>query len=124
MDDESSDDRHQPNVLSATALSQLLGRGGTTSVAVVESCLARIEERDATLRAWAHVDRDRALAQARARDAEPRRSPLHGVPIGIKDIFDTYDMLTSHGSKAFSGHRPTADSGIVALIRRAGRCTA
>jgi amidase len=120
MDDESSDDRHQPNVLSATKLSLLLGRGETTSVAVVESCLARIEERNATLRAWAHVDRDLALAQARARDAEPRRSPLHGVPIGIKDIFDTYDMPTGHGSKAFSGHRPTADSGIVALMRRAG----
>jgi Asp-tRNA(Asn)/Glu-tRNA(Gln) amidotransferase A subunit family amidase len=42
------------------------------------------------------------------------------VPIGIKDIFDTYDMPTSHGSKAFSGYRPTADSGIVALMRRAG----
>jgi Asp-tRNA(Asn)/Glu-tRNA(Gln) amidotransferase A subunit family amidase len=88
MDDESSDDRHQPNVLSATELSQLLGRGETTAVAVVESCLARIEERNATVRAWAYVDHDLALEQARARDAEPRRSPLHGVPIGIKDIFD------------------------------------
>ena len=120
MDDVPSHARHQLNVLSATRLSQLLGRGEATSVAIVESCLARIEARDATLRAWAHIDRDLALAQARARDAEPRRSPLHGVPIGIKDIFDTYDMPTSHGSKAFSGHRPTADSGIVALMRRAG----
>jgi amidase len=120
MDDVRSPDRHQLNVLSATKLSQLLGRGETTAVAIVESCLARIEARDATLRAWAYVDRDLALAQARARDAEPRRSPLHGVPIGIKDIFDTYDMPTSHGSKAFVGHRPTADSGIVALMRGAG----
>jgi amidase len=120
MDDAPSHHRHQLNVLSATELSQLLHRGETTSVAVVESCLARIEERDPTLRAWAHVDLDLALAQARARDAEPRRSPLHGVPVGIKDIFDTYDMPTSHGSKAFTGHRPTADSGIVALMRRAG----
>jgi amidase len=63
---------------------------------------------------------DLALAQARARDAEPRRGPLHGIPIGIKDIFDTYDMPTAHGSRAFAGHRPTADSGIVALMRNAG----
>jgi amidase len=120
MDDQSTRDRRQLHVLSASALSQLLRRGETTSVAIVESCLARIEARDATLRAWAYVDRGLALAQARARDAEPRRSPLHGVPIGIKDIFDTYDMPTQHGSKAFAGHQPTADSGIVALMRRAG----
>jgi Asp-tRNA(Asn)/Glu-tRNA(Gln) amidotransferase A subunit family amidase len=120
MDDQSTRDRRQLNVLSATALSQLLRRRETTSVAIVQSCLARIEIRDATLRAWAYVDRDLALAQARARDAEPGRSPLHGVPIGIKYIFDTYDMATQHGSKAFAGHRPTADSGIVALMRRAG----
>jgi Asp-tRNA(Asn)/Glu-tRNA(Gln) amidotransferase A subunit family amidase len=112
--------RQSLNVLSATELSDRLGRGDATSVALVESCLARIEERDSTIRAWAYIDRNLALAQAHARDAEPRRSPLHGVPIGIKDIFDTYDMPTSHGSKAFAGNRPTADSGIVALMRRAG----
>ena len=108
------------NRLTATELAARLSRGETTSVAVVKSCLARIEERNATLRAWACVDRDLALAQARARDAETRRSPLHGVPIGIKDIFDTYDMPTAHGSKAFASNRPTADSGIVSLLRRAG----
>jgi len=115
-----SADRRKLSVLSAIELSGRLGRGETTSVEVVESCLVRIEERDPIIRAWAYVDRDLALAQACARDAEPRRSPLHGVPIGIKDIFDTFDMPTSHGSEAFAGHRPTADSGIVALMRRAG----
>src|SRR5262245_51375850 len=104
------------NLLSAAALSARLTRGETTSAAVVESCLARIEDRNTTLRAWTHVDRDLALAQARARDAEHRRSALHGVPIGIKDIFDTCDMPTTHGSPAFRSHRPSADSGIVSLL--------
>jgi amidase len=113
-------DHDKLNALSATDLSTRLSRGETTALAVVESCLARITERNATVRAFTHVDRDLALAQARARDAEARRSPLHGVPIGIKDIFDTFDMPTSHGFKGFATLRPTADSGIVALMRRAG----
>jgi amidase len=60
------------------------------------------------------------LAQARARDAEPRRSPLHGIPVGIKDIFDTHDMPTTYGSSIYAGHRPAVDSVVVALMRRAG----
>ena len=108
------------NSLTATEMARRLARGETTSVDIVEACLARIAERNSTLRAWAYVDRNHALAQARARDAEPRRGPLHGVPVGIKDIFDTYDMPTAHGSQAFKSHRPAANSGIVGLMRRAG----
>ena len=106
--------------LSASEMAARLVRGEVSSVALVEACLARIEARDGALRAWAHVDPDLALTQARARDDEPRRSVLHGVPIGIKDIFDTFDMPTRHGSSAFKAHRPTADSAIVGLLRRAG----
>jgi Asp-tRNA(Asn)/Glu-tRNA(Gln) amidotransferase A subunit family amidase len=108
------------NVLSAAEMAEQLARGGTTSVALVEACLARIDARDPQLHAWANVDCERALAQARARDAEPRRSALHGVPIGIKDILDTFDMPTAYGSKVYKSHRPSVDSGIVALARRAG----
>ena len=82
------------------------GTGPRTSVALVEDCLARIAARDGELHAWSHVDREHALAQARARDREPRRSPLHGVPVGIKDIFDTHDMPTAYGSSIHAGHRP------------------
>jgi Asp-tRNA(Asn)/Glu-tRNA(Gln) amidotransferase A subunit family amidase len=108
------------NGLSATDMAERLNQGATNSVALVEACLARVEAREPELKAWAHIDRDLALAQAHARDAEPRRSPLHGVPIGIKDILDTYDMPTAYGSQAYNSHRPTADSGVVALARRAG----
>jgi Asp-tRNA(Asn)/Glu-tRNA(Gln) amidotransferase A subunit family amidase len=55
-----------------------------------------------------------------ARDQEPRRSPFHGVPVGIKDIFDTFDMPTAYGSPIYKGHRPATDTAIVGLLRRAG----
>ena len=108
------------NLLTATEAAVRLQQGATTSVALVEDCLARIAARDKDLRAWSHVDREQALAQARARDAEPRRSALHGVPVGVKDIFDTHDMPTTYGSAIYAGHRPSVDSVVVALMRRAG----
>jgi Asp-tRNA(Asn)/Glu-tRNA(Gln) amidotransferase A subunit family amidase len=69
--------------------------------------------------AWAFVDRDTALAQARARDSETPRGPLHGVPVGIKDIFDTYDMPTAYGSPIYKDHRPVNDTAVVSLLRLA-----
>jgi amidase len=108
------------NQLTALNAAERLKTGVATSEALVEACLARIAERDATIGAWTYVDRDLAIAQARARDREPRRSPLHGIPIGVKDIFDTCDMPTSYGSPIHDGHQPANDSVIVALARRAG----
>jgi Asp-tRNA(Asn)/Glu-tRNA(Gln) amidotransferase A subunit family amidase len=104
----------------AGALTQSLERGEITSVDIVEACLARIAARDPHVKAWAHIDREAALAQARARDAEPRRSVLHGIPVGIKDIFDTFDMPTTYGSPLYAGHRPASDSAVVGLLRMAG----
>jgi len=108
------------NLLTAVEAAERLARGTATSVKLVEDCLARIEARDGALHAWTHVDREHALAQARARDAEPRRGPLHGVPVGVKDIFDTSDMPTAYGSSIHAGFRPAIDSVVVALMRRAG----
>ena len=108
------------NLLTATEAAQRLTQGATSSVALVEACLARIDARDGALHAWIHVDREQALTQARARDAEPRRSPLHGVPVGVKDIFDTHDMPTTYGSSIHAAHRPAVDLVVVALMRRAG----
>jgi Asp-tRNA(Asn)/Glu-tRNA(Gln) amidotransferase A subunit family amidase len=108
------------NLLTALEAAEQIATGATTSVALVEACLARIAARDGDLHAWTYVDGEHALAQARARDGEPRRSPLHGVPVGIKDIFDTHDMPTAYGSSIHAGHRPAIDSVVVALMRRAG----
>ena len=90
------------------------------SESLVAACLERIAARDGELKAWVHVAGDAALAQARALDKAPPRSPLHGVPVGIKDVFDTADMPTEYNSPVYAGHRPRADAAAVALLRRAG----
>lgn len=108
------------NLLSATQAAQKIATGETTSLAIVDDCLARIAAREPDIRAWAFLDPELARRQARARDREPRRSALHGVPIGIKDIFDTFDMPTAYGSPIYKGHRPASDTAIVGLLRRAG----
>ncbi len=91
-----------------------------TAEARVAECLERIQAREPEIRAWAYVDPEHALAQARALDRMPPRGPLHGVPIGIKDVLDTHDMPTEYGSSVYKGFRPKEDSNIVAALRRAG----
>jgi Asp-tRNA(Asn)/Glu-tRNA(Gln) amidotransferase A subunit family amidase len=108
------------NLLTATEAATKLRDGSATSVELVEHCLARIAARDPDVQAWAFVDRDIALDQARARDREQPRSPLHGVPVGIKDIFDTCDMPTAYGSQIYKDHRPANDTAVVSLLRLAG----
>src|SRR5208282_5620150 len=108
------------NALSATAIVQKIAAGETTCEAVVRDCLGRIAARDGVVKAWVNFDPELALAQARALDRGPNVGPLHGVPIGVKDIIDTVDMPTEFGSPIYRGHRPPADAACVALLRRAG----
>ncbi|MGE5146731.1 MAG: amidase [Candidatus Eiseniibacteriota bacterium] len=108
------------NELSASAAAALIAEGKTTSRALVETCLLRVEEREPTIGAWAWLDPEQALAEADARDRETPRGPLHGVPVGIKDIMDTADMPTEHGSPIYRGNRPAADAAVVAALRAAG----
>jgi Asp-tRNA(Asn)/Glu-tRNA(Gln) amidotransferase A subunit family amidase len=92
-----------------------------TSEAAVRGCLERIAERDPQVRAWTCLDPESALTQARAADAESEpRSPLHGVPVGVKDIIDTGDLPTEYGSPVYAGNRPDADAACVARLREAG----
>jgi len=90
------------------------------SEALVGACLERIAEREREVHAWAYLDTERALAEARARDREAPRSALHGVPVGIKDVIDTADMPTEYNSPIYRGHQPKWDAACVALLRRAG----
>ncbi len=109
------------NLLTASEAAARIAAGELTSEALVLDCLARIESRDGALHAWAFVDPDLALEQARACDAaDAPVGPLHGVPVGIKDVLDTRDMPTEYGSEIYRGHRPAADSACVAALRRAG----
>ncbi len=108
------------NELSATEITGRIAGGETTSEAVVRDCIARIEARDDVVKAWVNFNPDLAIAQAHALDRGAKRGPLHGVPVGIKDIIDTFDMPTEMGSPIYRGHRPPADASCVALLRRAG----
>src|SRR5919109_1708532 len=90
------------HLISATEAARLIRDGATSSEQLIEACLAWVRETDEQVQAWAFLDPDHALAQARAAD-EWRLSgkptgPLHGVPVGIKDIIDTADMPTENGS--------------------------
>ncbi len=106
--------------LSAREAASRIAAGKLTSEALVQACLERITAREAAIGAWTYLDADQALAEARARDQAPASGPLHGVPIGVKDIMDTADMPTAYGSRAYRGHRPKADAACVALARAAG----
>jgi Asp-tRNA(Asn)/Glu-tRNA(Gln) amidotransferase A subunit family amidase len=108
------------NALSASEAAARLASGAITSEALVRDCLARIEARDPEVGAWAYLDGAYAIEQARARDRESSRGLLHGVPIGIKDILDTVDMPTGHGSPIYAGDRPGRDSACVAAVRKGG----
>jgi Asp-tRNA(Asn)/Glu-tRNA(Gln) amidotransferase A subunit family amidase len=90
------------------------------SETMVAACLERIAEREGEVHAWAWINPDQALAQARQRDREAPRSAIHGVPVGIKDVIDTADMPTEYNSPIYRGHQPKWDAACVALLRRAG----
>ncbi|NKB56051.1 MAG: amidase [Alphaproteobacteria bacterium] len=108
------------NELSATEAAAAIAAKEITSEALTATCLERIAAREPDVEAWAHIDPDAALADARARDREAPKGPLHGVPVGFKDVIETFDMPTAYGSAIYPGHRPVADAACVALIRAAG----
>ena len=108
------------NELTVTEIVAKIAAGEITCEAVTRDCIERIAAREPAVKAWVKFNPELALAQAHALDREPRRGPLYGVPIGIKDVIDTFDMPTEMGSPIYRGHRPTADAACVALLRRAG----
>ena len=91
-----------------------------SSTAAVTACLARVQERDCEVRAWAHLDPAQALAAAAEADATEPLSSLHGVTVGLKDIIETGDMPTAYGSPIWLGHRPERDAVSVRRLREAG----
>jgi Asp-tRNA(Asn)/Glu-tRNA(Gln) amidotransferase A subunit family amidase len=107
------------NELSAAEAIARLNSGALTAEALTRDCLDRAEER-AAVKAWAWLDPEHAMAQARAADRAGRPGLLAGLPVGIKDIIDTADMPTEHGSPIYRGNRPFADAACVALLRMAG----
>ncbi len=98
--------------------------GRATAVELTEDCLRRVSETDGAIQAWAFLDPEHALRQAQAADdhrmAGRPLGPLHGVPVGIKDIFDTSDYPTEFGSALWQGRTPRSDAAAVSRLRAAG----
>lgn len=110
--------------LTASEAADLIRIGEVTSVELVDACLARIGERDGDLKAWAQLDPELARSAAKAADAVRGSGvgtgPLHGVPIGIKDIIDTADHKTEMGCPIYDANQPTRDALCVSALRSAG----
>ncbi|MDO9710407.1 amidase [Paracraurococcus lichenis] len=106
-------------------LTAAIASGVLTSEALVRRCLDRIAAVDGEVRAWVHVPAKEALATARALDAERAagqvRGPLHGIPVGVKDVIDIRGLPTRANSPSRDGIAPaTADATVVAHLRAAG----
>src|SRR5438876_1233363 len=100
-------------------------RAGTlTPVDLLEQCLARIDVYEPHVRAWVVIDRDGAREQAERLTAELKRGqnrgPLHGIPIGVKDIIDVFDLPTGCGSKLWANSIARQDATVVKRLRQAG----
>jgi len=112
-------DKHL-NEMTASQAAKEIAEGRATSEELVRACLEKIDSREADVQAWAHVDGERAIAEARAIDASGPKGPLYGLPVGFKDVIDTAGIPTAYGSDIYPGHQPDVDAPCVALIRAAG----
>ncbi|MCB1520857.1 MAG: amidase [Hyphomicrobiaceae bacterium] len=110
--------------LGLKAAAEAVATGAVTSEALVAACLGRIAEADDGIGAFAALDPDQAMETARRADRWRQTGngigPLHGVPIGVKDIIDTAGMATENGSPIFKGRRASTDAAAVAALRSAG----
>ena len=109
---------------SALQMADMVRRGETNAEDLVRDALELIKKTDSQIKAWAFIDAESAIACAKMLD-EMRESgralgPLHGVPVGLKDIIDTAEMPTEYGSLAFKGHQPNQDAKIVSKLKEAG----
>ena len=110
----------EPYQLTLGQMAKALRTKTLTSEALVTSCLERIAAVDPEVLAWARLDGNAALSRARELDQEPPRSLLHGIPIGVKDIIDTDDFITSYNSPIYQTHRPSTNANIVTRALDAG----
>jgi aspartyl-tRNA(Asn)/glutamyl-tRNA(Gln) amidotransferase subunit A len=113
-----------PYELTVAEASQLIRKGKLTPTRLLESTLKRIDALEPTLEAWVTMDLERALSDAETLTKEAQegafRSPLHGIPVGIKDIFFTQGLRTTMGSPIYADHVPDYDAETVTTLREAG----
>ena len=114
----------QPFDLTITEAAAAIAGGELTPLQLTESCLERIDAVDGKIKAWVQLDREGALEQVRLLDRElsdgKSRGPLHGIPVGIKDIFYVAGLRNEAGSKSWKGFVPAYDATVVARLKEAG----
>ena len=112
------------SLLGAAEAARALAEGRISSEELVAACLERIKVDEERVQAWVFLDHEHALSQARDADLRRREGkplgPLHGLPVGVKDIIDTEDMPTEDGTVLHKGRRPAADATVVSMLRAAG----
>ncbi|MGZ9074109.1 MAG: amidase family protein, partial [Rhodoplanes sp.] len=106
--------------LSALDLARQIDRRELTPVDVVDRCAEAIAAGEGAIGAFALLDVEAARKRAQDAAEELSAAPLRGLPVGVKDLFDTADLPTSYGSPIYAGHRPVSDAALVSMIRRAG----
>jgi len=108
--------------LTATQVLAKIKSGESTVEDYARSLLQRIQTRDEAVQAWAYLDADYVINQAKALDAVPsaERGPLHGVAIAVKDVIYTKDMPTQFNSSIYAGDAPQVDAGSIGILRKAG----
>ena len=106
--------------LNASQAARALARRDIKATDLLLSCLDRIGQRESLVKAWSSLGKESALARAKELDKGSIKGILHGLPIGVKDLFDTYDLPTSYGSPIYANNYPASDAVSVALMRQAG----
>ncbi|TMJ01266.1 MAG: amidase [Alphaproteobacteria bacterium] len=107
-------------MLPALDLARRVEAGELTPEGLVDLCAAAISAREDDVGAFTYLAIEKARAFARTDAARLRALPLRGLPVGLKDIYDTHDMPTEYGSAAYRGHQPASDASTVTMLRRAG----
>ena len=123
MADEKADS-NQGSTDTARQCADLITNGDLTSEAVIQSCLDVIEQTEKDIGAWVTLNKDHALHQSKTLDDIRKRGEptgaLHGIPVGVKDIYDTADCPTCYGSAIYPQHQPDNDCGVVEKLKEAG----
>jgi Asp-tRNA(Asn)/Glu-tRNA(Gln) amidotransferase A subunit family amidase len=113
----------EPWQLHAAEALGLIRQGDLTIEAYAKSLLSRIKERDSQVRAWVYLNEEQVLGRARELDQVPhdQRSPIHGLPVGVKDVMLTKDMPTQHNSRIYQSDQPSGiDAAPIITLRTSG----
>ena len=106
--------------LSASQAIKALSKREIKATDLLLSCLDRIGQRENHVKAWTSLGKENALTRAKELDKGAFKGILHGLPIGVKDLYDTYDLPTSYGSPIYANHYPVTDAVSIVLIRQEG----